>query len=504
MARKISGKILVEANMTAQTPICIGGMGAGDAVDLEIMVNGKDKPFIPGTSLMGPMRAWFEQRLDRKNKTLAEVVFGYQEEDKGQASFLLVEDAELKLPGDLAREIRDGIGIDSHTGVAEEGKKFTRAVLPRGTSFTLKLELDVPKVVQRYARKGNNENRKEYEPKEFAGALRLLLEHLRDDGLRVGASKTRGLGKLGASDIKAAWYKFPDDLDAWLNQKEMRAFSEVLKNDAEAPTPEFKDHAFLDIRIEWKPISPVMVKSGADGGIADMLPLVSGYESGKVAPVIPGSSVKGVLRARAEKILRTLKGDLPEDRPDFLSEDLFGSTEAAGRLFVDDTYQKDNQISAQDWIAETPKVMNDATDHHDHVAIDRFTGGASDSALFNDRTPKRGKAWQPINIRVDFARHKVKMVDGEIKTEELTENEKYRAAALVLLLLRDMQAGWIPLGFGSCRGMGEIEVKKIKINGKVDGESFNGDTLEQAMGKAALQTAWRTFVNGEGNNNNGN
>ena len=50
-----------------------------------------------------------------------------------------------------------------------------------------------------------------------------------------------------------------------------------------------------------------MVKAGFDGVAVDMLPLVSGLDGG-LALILPGSSVKGAMRARAESIVRTVLG----------------------------------------------------------------------------------------------------------------------------------------------------------------------------------------------------
>jgi len=481
MARRVTEKILVEAKMTAETPISIGGMGAGDAVDLEVTVNGRGKPFIPGTSLMGPLRAWFEQRVN--DAEAANTLFGYQKDDEGHASFLVVEDAELMIPEGLAREIRDGIGIDRRTGTAEEEKKFTRAVLPRGTSFKLRLELDLL---------GSDS--------EKVTILRCLLDQLKKHGLLVGASKSRGLGRLKAEYVRADRYVFSTNgaFERWLNGEEnLRAYSEVITKPSDALN--LAENDYLDIAIDWQPRSPVMVKSGADGGIADMLPLVSGYDEKSVTPVIPGSSVKGVLRAHAEKILRTcLQSELP-DSPDYLTQDLFGSTEAAGRFFVQDVYQNQNTIDVVKWTAEDKSAMDGATDHHDNVAIDRFTGGASDTALFNDRTPKIDKAWDPIRIQIDFGRPKVTIqkTNGVATPcfKSLDRDERYRAVVLTLLVLRDMQAGWVPVGFGSRRGLGEIEVTRMSISGKV-GEirEENERTLEKWLSEKNLRDAWTSLV----------
>ena len=67
----------------------------------------------------------------------------------------------------------------------------------------------------------------------------------------------------------------------------------------------------LDITIKWNPRGPVMVKADAEGLLVDMLPLAS-FDGKGLATVIPGSSVKGVLRSQSERIWRTVT-DCPAD-----------------------------------------------------------------------------------------------------------------------------------------------------------------------------------------------
>jgi Uncharacterized protein predicted to be involved in DNA repair (RAMP superfamily) len=64
------------------------------------------------------------------------------------------------------------------------------------------------------------------------------------------------------------------------------------------------------IRFKIIPIDPLLIKSGqATVGGTDMS-FVRTYKFGeRDQPFIPGSSIKGLLRAYAEKICRTLGGD---------------------------------------------------------------------------------------------------------------------------------------------------------------------------------------------------
>jgi len=79
--------------------------------------------------------------------------------------------------------------------------------------------------------------------------------------------------------------------------------------------------------IDWAPAGPLLVKAGQEGIAVDAVPLVSAVGA-QVALVLPGSSVKGALRAHAERIVRTLLG---QGRPAWVA----GSRGDPKRRFLD-------------------------------------------------------------------------------------------------------------------------------------------------------------------------
>src|SRR5207237_10355566 len=95
-------------------------------------------------------------------------------------------------------------------------------------------------------------------------------------------------------------------------------------DEATALAHQGRKRPWLDIVIGWEPDGPLMVKAGYDGIAADMLPLVSGLTGG-IAPVLPGSSIKGAFRTRAEQIVCTLLDIKPSD------------AKGERRKFLDDT-----------------------------------------------------------------------------------------------------------------------------------------------------------------------
>lgn len=462
MSREIIGKVNVEGTLVALTPLSVGGLGSGEHVDLELAEDGTGRCYVPGTSLTGPMRSWLERRLP-EGSALSDALFGYIEQngDGGQASTLYVSDS----PVDKAiRERRHGIAIQDATGTTKTGFFYTRALLPRGTILPLKMELDIIR-----------ENFPDGHP---AGALALILDALSKGRIRFGACKTRGMGAVRLEGLKVNWYDFSGDssaLDLWLDGKD------ASKRGIEAldvfPRPELKPERVFPFSISWRAVSPVMVKAGRDGIEADMLPLMSGVGGENIAPVIPGATLKGILRSQARKILNTLfepEGDV-EDWP--ILEDLFGTRERAGRLMIDDVYHMPQKpVPLEKWLDEDIQALNSVTERRQHVAIDRFTGGASDGALYSARPVRRDKAdgagWEPIHLTLDVSNT---LSEGNVRKEQ----------ALLKLLLRDMDDGYISLGFGSRRGLGEIQVDGIDY-----GTGFPEDS--------ELQPAWDDFVRSGG------
>ena len=159
--------------------------------------------------------------------------------------------------------------------------------------------------------------------------------------------------------------------------------------------------------------------------------------SGK--PVLPARSLQGALRSQSERILRTLGiaccGAGGEEccdtkstkREEFcLACQLYGNTKLSSRL-----------------TQPTPPTCEKPGAEHtqDFIAIDRFTGGGKDGAKFNARG-----FYQP-KFRATLA------LAGDVSPA---------ARGLLLLTLRDLADGDIPLGWGKRKGYGECTVPMLE------------------------------------------
>lgn len=534
MARQIQTRWKIAATLKALTPLHIGGIGGDTDTDLALAVNGRGNHYIPGTSLAGALRGWMQQF---KDENFIKDLWGDHETETRGASFIVVEDAEVELGTGQKVEIREGVGIDRHTGAAAERFKYSRAILPKGIVFPLNVTLDCPA---------------KHDPTE----LWRLLQAIEQGDIRIGAAKTRGLGRVNLHTISVHRQSLDNAegiFDTLMNRGQRKQWDELKARAAYIPP------ARLTVDIVWQPRDPVMVKAEGDGIAVDILPLVSQVES-DVRFVIPGSSIKGVLRAHAERILRTVRTiDIAPDEesnPKFdqqiqvsLVDVLFGTAEknqakvhgkkkesqgSIGILSVDDCYAT-LPMAAANWSAvetathlvpdpkseqsvgmkplvkaalgdaaltsggeeQTYKVLQPAM----HVAVDRWTGGAADGMLYSVLEPI-GVTWEPIGLHLDILR--LKKLDEAGKQKDPAYRDKLKPAiSLLLLVLRDFANRKIPIGYGTNRGMGTVAVKAMTSNGT----SLNGiEALEGAQAIASdlsslgeplltdLTEAWQTWI----------
>ena len=515
MARKIDTRWIIEGTLVAQTPLHIGGLGANVDTDMPLARDGLHNYYIPGTSLAGPLRMWCEQRFGEAD---VDKLWGFQNEngsDDGVASHVVIDD--VPIDEQYIDEIRDGVGIDREWGGAAEYLKYDSAILPRGTKMPFKMALDIP-----------SENQNDLAQQMIAA----LLQALEDGQIRLGASKSRGLGRVRLSDVKVSKYsmKSRDGVLRLLEGNGDTVNPAELQNYATSAAVKKPD--LLDITIHWQPVEPVMVKAGYDGIAVDMLPLVS-QSDGRLRLVLPGSGIKGAFRNQAERIIRTLLdididpmgGDLRKRNLKALEVPLvtwlFGDRgrkqEKGGTaqkdskkpipglsaLAIDDCYAQNHAIEVEKW----NQLMLAEKDGHDgdfiealkkagledwkpttHVAIDRWLGGASEGALYSILEP-HCVTWDPIRLTLDF--------------ERLDEAHKLPALALLLLVLRDFYRGWIPLGFATTRGMGSVQVTSIAFTADTDTgvakllhqHTWQGDGLQAAAQRIPeLGTKWGNWL----------
>jgi len=255
----------------------------------------------------------------------------------------------------------------------------------------------------------------------------------------------------------------------------------------------FVNHCTLDLTIS--PCGPMLIKSGKEGADPTKpdMEFVETYYRGGRSIYLPGSSLKGAIRAHAERIVRTVGGtsfntnkpalpwanDPINDDYEYLKDNkdkqkklpaheiykkssftdqMFGSTEIASRVRINDAYPVG--------------LANLKIEERNGVAIDRVFGSV---------------AHGPFNYQVCTA--------GEFRTKIHLKNFTLAQLGLIGLVLRDLNDGWFGLGFAKSRGMGLVEATLNEAVVQYPGCVMDGDTIK-AIG--TNQTWGKTMLLGAG------
>ena len=546
-ARPVARRLRVKGWLRTLSALHVGGAERPSTGRLTVALDGLYHPYLPGTGLAGALRAAVRRMYGDGGGTESEQVrqlWGWAEDRLGSASRVVVRDAQLaedtELDGDglpcrplsAARfENRMSVGIDRFTGAAAHGFLHSKVVVPRGTF--IRLELDVES-------SGDSSD-----SEESRTQLASLLRALRHRQVRLGAAKTRGMGKVelvtDRTTVEEHDLSSPAGLVSALGHGSAPPQRWDLVDTSSGqlgggpPLPE------LRVRVDWHPLAPLMVRAAEDGVLADSVPYTSATDHERLAPVLPGSALKGRLRAHAERIERTVRGidvdssadgDAAVERSAAFRQQLrqlaavqalFGSVpdndpeesktgpeqRGAGALTVDDCYAT-SAVPAEDWrraVFDLPgegqegatadsadraspleTVRHHGFDKAQHVAIDRWTGGAAEGLLFSVVEPI-ATSWEPLLLTIDRSR-----LDAGSSTADAPEGDA--ALALLLLVLQDLSDGHVPLGWGTHRGMGDISVDAISLQMPWEGTSVPLDEFLGGPEAARLDEQWRRYLDG--------
>jgi CRISPR/Cas system CSM-associated protein Csm3 (group 7 of RAMP superfamily) len=264
----------------------------------------------------------------------------------------------------------------------------------------------------------------------------------------------------------------------------------------------FKRHLNeLTVHFTISPDGPILIKAGDTGGVDPTRPdmeFVRAWYNGQETVYLPGSSLKGMIRAHCEKIARTVSNGQhqADDRKNHMarrlscnplldesgkpeggcgekfsrlwgsrpptSEDatrhscfvcqLFGNTALASHVRLSDAYPA----------AEMLKAANLTEERHG-VAIDRVYGSVA-VGPFQFETVTRGQFQGTLTVR-------------NFTTAQL---------GLLGLALRDLQAQRVSIGFAKSRGLGRIKtsIDRVSLRYPV------GELLETADGQRIVQNGY--------------
>lgn len=431
-------RAIARITLEAKTPLALGSGECGIGIDSEVATDINGLPYIPATSIAGVLRHAAGVSLNSKNP-----LWGFQKGKDGRGSQIIFSEGRMvgkegkavdgiaELPSDSFYTnylrnlpIRQHVRI-SHRGTAEDHGKFDNRVVFKGTRFIFEVEVVA-------TADGTPD-----------AELAILIGNMAKAEFRLGGGTRNGYGQMEVVDAKVKSYDLAVKAEAevYLNHSACLADDFDGKPVTATPTSSWQKYT-----LTLKPEDFFLFGSGRGDDEADMTPVsekVVTWKEGKPEfekdrTLIPATSVKGALAHRTAFHYNRLSGNfadgLTPEEVDALTgpknpavQTLFGYQDEDGNLHRGNIIFSDVFEDSQ-----STKLLN-------HVAIDRFTGGAIDGALFTEKVTYGGGKQIKLEILVN-------------------ETEKVKSNANVLRAfhqaLQDLCDGLLPLGGGVCRGNG--------------------------------------------------
>ena len=370
----------------------------------------------------------------------------------------------------IQTHVRDGVGINRKQRAAARNVKFDYEIVPAGATFDFSLTWEPA---------GVNDD-------EQVMLLAAALQEWVEGRGQLGSSSARGLGQFHLEDLRCERIALQtaDQLvdylscsdhtaihgspDGWFETALAAAVRRVktvsLAHDNPNGAASWFVRVNFDLLFQGQFLSNDPLAAAATG--FDHAPLAEVFwdaENKQGLPVISGSSLRGALRSRAERIARTLAAlhrtgrkcrpvcdplerDLSQPdascaaRLEVKSEEqdvkvheedlclacrLFGSSRLGSRLWVRDASWQGGKVK---W------------DPRDFLAIDRFTGGGQEGAKFDAAG----------------------LVQPRFQSCIVLQSPAGWELGWLVLILRDMAEGLIPLGFGSAKGFGAVKMDHVR------------------------------------------
>jgi CRISPR/Cas system CSM-associated protein Csm3 (group 7 of RAMP superfamily) len=450
--------------LEATTPLFVGSGESSLLKDALVQKDSNGMPMIQGTSLTGVLRHGLQDTESDKSKW--EQIFGHQNGKDGLGSRLRISSAYLILNDnkigekfdDIDDKIKakfDNLPSRQHVrindkGVAIKNGLFDNEVVYKGTKFKFEIELI-----------GNELDKPVWNEilNQFDSAL-----------FRVGQGTRNGYGNLKVANIKAKTFDLNIDFDAYTD------FNSSLNDDTslvDFETRNSKNDGLIYYKLELEPDGLFFnFSEGFGDDEVDNKPLeeeVVIYKSNKInfetQTVIPATSIKGAIAHRTAFHFNRLKGKYADilnkehkEIRDVQIKMLTGNfNDAVHQLFggeVGGMRLKDNEKSFHSIVYEPEtkegqrgkviiddvylsKTQIDNNKIFNHVAIDRFTGGAMEGALFSE---KSSRLINGTKLEINIAVEKTTLDEHVLKAFENA--------------LMDICDGLLPLGGMTTKGNG--------------------------------------------------
>lgn len=397
----------------------------------EVLVHPVDqRPFVQATSIAGAMRSRYLQRYGEEE--MMQLFGGSGSEDAEYASRLKITDG-LFDEETLHMELRPHVKIDEQTGAVavdsktSSGQKFDMEYLGAGAEFNFEIYL--------YLIKGQDER--------MLRQFEELLADMHAGIIVLGAKRSTGAGRSKLLSVQKKIFDMmaERDREQWRQEESLpdNAYEEYLDRLPQAEMENIAYRVYLQGEIE----GAIQIKGIAVSQFGETAPASENIKNSKGENIIPGSSIRGVLRAQIKKIA----GYLNKER---LIDPIFGfGGERDGEGKRGNLICSDIVIRQED--TQEALIRN-------RIHIDKFSGGIIQ--LFKEQNET-----------------------GRIKAEFIIRKDNYAevTAAFLTMALRDMALGVINIGNGYATGKGfirnaQILIQRNDINGRKREASICYDT----------------------------
>lgn len=420
MSRIVKREVL-KVYISLTSPLNLSS-GESELTDTDIIRDWDGKPFVPGSSLAGAMRAYLNKAGNE------DCIMGYSgTDDSGRMSPLFISD--ITFEGRLVSGIRDGVELGINK-TAITGSKYDMEILETGAKGFFYMELTI--------RDGNDEAAMIHE-------LALIIKGINSGEICLGTKKTRGFGQFTITQIKQKTYSKDNYLQYADGYKEQTwdECSDALEDWIKLSEDE--DNKMIHIRVPLKLEGGISIRRyGVKKGQPDFVHLTSKYSGNNdiEVPVIPGSSFAGAIRHRMKEILTLLLQEniLPEvvDKKtvDQIIDKMFG-------------YAKENNAHVSNVIIRESEIQDSKPLTMVRTGVSRLESSVKTGALYKEITYVGGNLTLNITVR-----------KNETKDEDWI-------TGLLLLVLKDIQNGLLAVGGETAIGRGLFSMNgTITIDGK--------------------------------------
>ena len=278
-----------------------------------------------------------------------------------------------------------------------------------------------------------------------------LLNIFSDKSFRIGGGTRKGFGSIKIISIKSACFDLQtsDSLNKYLEKSaSLNNFTDFSDHElSQVDEPE----DWLEYKLSLTPDDFYCFGSGFGDADADMTPVyeeVIGWDENnkphkidfkKRRILIPATSVKGAISHRVAFHFNKLEKRYADKLSEEEIRNITGTkNEAVRTLFGCEKDSKNNEPGQKGNVIFSDRFITNKRDEKilNHVAIDRFTGGALDGALFDEKVID-----QRDSFELTFMVNKESFKNTNVK--EAFENT-----------LNDICTGMLPLGGGVMRGHG--------------------------------------------------